>query len=62
MRMPVIDSTVFTAQAAPPVEYAELNITSDPASCSTPLLSVHSGRSTRVSRGMETTLAFLWPS
>ncbi len=60
--MPVIDSTVFTAQAAPPVEYAELNITPLPASCVTPWVSVHRGRSIRVSRGMETTLAFLWPS
>lgn len=56
-----MDSTVFTAQAAPPVEYAELNMTPEAASCVTPLVSVQEGRSTRVSRGMETTLAFLWP-
>ena len=61
MRMSVTDSTVFTAQAAPPVEYAELNITPVAASWVTPLASVHSGRSMMVSRGMETTLALLWP-
>lgn len=61
MRRPLIDSTVFTAQAAPPVEYAELNITPSAAGCSPPSVSVQSGRSMRVSRGMETTLAFLWP-
>ena len=62
MRRPGRASTDFTAQAAPPVEYASLNITEFAAGCVVPLVSVHAGRSTRVSRGMETTLAFLWPS
>lgn len=61
MRMSVMDSTVLTAQGAPPVVYAELNMTPDAASCSLPSVSVHWGRSIRVSRGMETTVAFLWP-
>ncbi len=39
-----MDSTVFTAQAAPPVEYAELNITPVAAAWVTPLASVQEAR------------------
>ncbi len=62
MRMPEIASTVLTAQAGPPTSYAVLNMARRSPAAVPPWPSVHAGRSTRVSRGMETTLAFLWPS
>lgn len=62
MRMPDIDSTVLTAQAGPPTSYAVLNIARCCPGTVSPLVSlVQSGRVTRVSRGMETTLAVRWP-
>ncbi len=51
---------VFTAQAAPPVSYALLNITRCAAGVALPAASVQAGRLTRVSRGMETTWAREW--
>ncbi len=62
MRMPDIDSTVFTAQAGPPTSYAVLNIAFRSAPTCSPVVSlVQAGRSTRVSRGTETTSAEVCP-
>lgn len=60
--MPDICSTVLTAQAGPPTSYAVLNIWRLPPGSALPSVVVQDGRVTRVSRGMETTLALLWPS
>src|ERR1051325_1906057 len=62
MRMPVIDSTVLTAQTGPPTEYALLNIALYAAAVEPPDFSGHDGRVTSVSRGMLTTVAFFRPA
>ncbi|CAM5608425.1 hypothetical protein SCYAM73S_05989 [Streptomyces cyaneofuscatus] len=62
MRIPDIDSTVFTAQAGPPTSYAVLNMARCSAGTVSSVVSLaQEGRSMRVSRGIETTLADLWP-
>ncbi len=62
MRTPDIFSTVLTTQAGPIWEYTELNITRFAESTVEPSALVHSGRVTRVSRGMEMAKALLRPS
>lgn len=62
MRTPDIFSTVLTTQAGPTWEYTELNILRSAEGTSVPSALVHSGRVTRVSRGMDTATALLRPS
>lgn len=61
MRMPDIVSTVLTTQAGPASEYTELNITRFADGSVVPSFLAHSGRVTRVSRGMLTAVARVRP-
>ncbi|CAM5667524.1 hypothetical protein SHIRM173S_01099 [Streptomyces hirsutus] len=62
MRTSVSSSAVFTAHTGPPTSYALLNIAWDAGRVDPPSGSGQAGRSTRVSRGMLTTVAAVRPA